>query len=190
MDGAMKGSRGKAWGAAAALGLLVLAGCASGGDGSSFGERIILAGPTVPPEMTADEADVHCPAVEVMSGGSVIQSGGGEGPPRSVISLGQLARECKGRRDGSTVVNVGVEGRAILSGNGPSRFDVPVRIVVKSRGNVVASRVIRASIAVPAGGSRGSFAVVGEGLVVPAADASDFEIEVGLGGTADARRRG
>ena len=38
----------------------------------------MLAGPTVPPEMTAEE-DVHCPPVEVAGGGSVIQSGGGEG---------------------------------------------------------------------------------------------------------------
>ncbi|HEX2509476.1 MAG TPA: hypothetical protein VHK66_03060 [Microvirga sp.] len=150
----------------------------------------MLAGPTVPPEMTAEETDVHCPPVEVAGGGSVIQSGGGEGPPRSVITLGRLARECKGRRDGTTVVNVGVEGRAVLGGNGPSRFDVPVRIVIKRQGSVVASRVLRASIVVPAGNSHGSFAIVGEGLVVPAADASDFDIEVGLGGTADARRRG
>lgn len=185
----MKKARGRALGAAAAL-VLMAAGCTSSGEGISIGERFILAGPTVPPEVTAHEADVYCPSIEVASGGSVIQSGGGEGPPRSVISLGQLARECKGRSDGSTVVNVGVEGRAVLSGNGPSRLDVPVRIVVKRRGTVVANRVLRASIAVPAGDSHGSFAVVGEGLIVPAADAADFEIEVGLGGAAGARRRG
>ena len=151
----------------------------------------MLAGPTVPPEMTADEADVYCPRSRSSAAASVIQSGGGEGPPRSVITLGQLARECKGRRgrvDRRERRRRGARGRSAAIG--PSRFDVPVRIVVKSRGTVVASRVLRASIAVPAGGSHGSFAVVGEGLVVPAADASDFEIEVGLGGTADARRRG
>ena len=30
----------------------------------------MLAGPTVPPEMTAEETDVHCPPVEVAGGGS------------------------------------------------------------------------------------------------------------------------
>jgi hypothetical protein len=39
-------------GALAALALGALAGCGStGGEGVSLGERIILAGPTVPPEM-------------------------------------------------------------------------------------------------------------------------------------------
>lgn len=174
----------KVWGVVAALGLLAVGGCMSNGDGASMGERIILAGPT-PPEMAEEEADVACPPVEVMDGGSVIQNGGA----RSVISLGQLARECRGRRDGSTVVKVGVEGRAILSGSGPSRFDVPVQVVVKSRGNVLASRVLRASIAIPAGDSRGSFALVEDGLVVPADSAADFRIEVGLGGAAAASRR-
>jgi hypothetical protein len=178
------------WVAFTALGLLAAAGCTSSGDGTSIGERIILAGPTLPPEMAEDVADVNCPRPEVVHGGGAIQNGGGEGPPRSVITLGQLARECRGQRDGSTIVKVGVEGRAVLSGTGPARFDVPVQIVLKSRGTVVASRVARGSITVPAGSSNGSFAIVEEGLVVPPSAAPEFEIEVGLGGAAAGRRRG
>jgi hypothetical protein len=179
------------WGAFAVLSLLAAAGCTSS-EGTSVGERIILAGPSLPPEMAEEEADVNCPTVEVSDGGAVIQNSSGEGSPRSVITLGQLARECRGQRDGSTVVRVGIEGRAVLSGTGPSRFDVPVQVIVKSRGTVLASRVLRGSIAVPAGDSHGSFAIVAEGLVVPPSAAANFQIEVGLGGAgaAGSRRRG
>ena len=191
-------------GALAALGLSLLAGCGTfGGDGSgaSLGERIMLAGPTVPPSMPEETSDVYCPTVGVIEGGAALQAyaGGRVGDAyalRNQISLGQLARECSGRPDGTTVVRVGVEGRALLGAGAGSggRFNVPVRILVKRGDRIIDSRVRQATVEIPAGDSQGTFALVEEGIVVPAADAETFDIEVGLGGAGAAqggrRRRG
>ena len=181
-------------GALAALALGALAGCGStGGEGVSLGERIILAGPTVPPEMSAEDRDVHCPTVGVIEGGAAIQaySGGRVGDAsalRSQITLGQLARECTGSPDGSTVVRVGVEGRALLGASGGAgRYTVPVRIVVKRGSRIIGERVRQVSVAIPAGDTQGTFTLVEEGLLVAPADAESFEIEVGLGGPAGRR---
>jgi hypothetical protein len=192
-------------GALAALALSFLAGCSTfGGDGSgaSLGERIILAGPTIPPSMADENPDVYCPDVGVIEGGAAMQAyaAGRVGDAyalRNQIALGQLARECTGRPDGSTVVRVGVEGRALLGAAGGSggRFNVPVRIVVKRGDRIIATRVRQASVEIPSGDTQGSFAVVEEGIVVPAADSQTFDIEVGLGGAGAAapggrRKRG
>jgi hypothetical protein len=167
---------------------LLAAGCSStGGESVSLAERIMLAGPSVPPSVAAEDPDVFCPPVQVIPGASAIQNGGGDGPPRSVVTLGQLARECVGRADGSTLVKVGVEGRAIQSAPG-GRFDVPVQIVVKSGEGVIANRARRAAVTFAPGAAQGSFVVVEEGLVVPAGSANTFQIQVGIG--AGAGRRG
>jgi hypothetical protein len=119
---------------------------------------------------------------------------GDGGALRSQIALGQIARECVGNPDGTTLVRVGVEGRALLGvGGSPGRYDVPVHIVVKSGSTVIANRSRRLSIAIPQGDTQGSFSIVEEGILVPARDASVFEIEVALGSggkaPATARRR-
>jgi hypothetical protein len=161
----------------------------------------LFAGPTVPQEAPAPLNEVYCPPVGVIEGGAAIQaySGGRVGEAsalRNQISLGQLARECAGQPDGSTLVRVGVEGRALLgaaAGAGGGRYDVPVRIVVKKGSTVLANRILRTSVTVPAGQSQASFIVVEEGIVVPPNAAQDFEIEVGLGGAGPGegrRRRG
>jgi len=179
------------------LGLAALGGCGTPGEGgSTLGNMLLFAGPTVPPPLPEQTEDVYCPKVTVTPGGSAIQaySGGRVGDAsglRSQISLGQLARECVGQPDGTTLVKVGVEGRALLGTSGSAgRYDVPVYIIVKSGDAVFAKRSRRASIAIPAGETQGSFVVVEEGIVVPAAEAQGFTIEVGLGGgpAAEGRR--
>jgi hypothetical protein len=202
----------KAITASAMLGLLAVAGC------SSFSEkwsekmddpmsvpRMLMAGTNIAPgEKVAGGAvaprnaagavpvapeDVFCPRVGVLDGGGAIQVQGG----RSQVSLGQVARECLGQSDGSTLVKVGVQGRAILGpGGSPGRYDVPVRIVVKQGDRVFANRVQRTGVQIPPGDTLGSFAIVEDRIVVPASAAQDFEIEVGLGGAAagTSRRRG
>ena len=101
---------------------------------------------------------------------------------RSQIALGEIARECVGQPDGSTLVRVGVEGRALLGAGGSAgRYDVPVHIVVKGGSTVFANRSRRVAAAIPAGQTQATFSVVEEGIVVPAANANSFEIEVGLG---------
>lgn len=166
--------------------LLALAGCGTtvGGDGERASPlaSILYAGTTVPPAAPLPVDDVFCPPVEVIDGGAAIQTGSPDGAIRSQVSLGQLARECQGRPDGSTLVKVGVQGQAVLATAGGGRFDVPVRVIVKSGSSVFATRVRRTGISIPAGGSRGEFAIVEEGIVVPASAANGFTIEVGLGG--------
>jgi hypothetical protein len=202
--------------ASAMLGLLAAAGC------SSFSEkwsekmdnpmslpRMLIAGTNVAPgEKVAGGAvvarnaagvvpvapeDAYCPRVGVPEGGGVIQaSSGGASGVRSQISLGQIARECLGQSDGSTLVKVGVQGRAILGpGGGAGRYDVPVRVVVKQGDRIIASRVQRAAVQIPPGDTQASFVIVEDRIVVPPSAAQDFEIEVGLGGApAGSRRRG
>jgi hypothetical protein len=110
---------------------------------------------------------------------------------RSQIALGDLARECVGQPDGSTLVRVGVEARALLgSGGSAGRYDVPVQIVVKDGSTVFANRSRRVAAAIPAGQTQTTVSIVEEGIVVPASSANNFEIEVGLGTRAAAGRRG
>lgn len=188
--------------ALAVLGALALAGCGtSSGGGPSVGDMFLFAGSSVPEEAPAPVDEVYCPPVGVIEGGASIQaySGGRVGEAsalRNQVALGQLARECAGQPDGSTLVKVGVEGRTLLgaaAGTGGGRFDVPVRIVVKNGSTILADRVRRTSVAVPAGQTAGSFVLVEEGILVPPHASREFEIEVGLGGAGSEgsrRRRG
>lgn len=193
----MGGLSRKAGLALAVLGVSALAGCGAPGEGgSSLGNALLLAGPTVPPPAKTAIEDVYCPSVDIPEGGASMQSfAGGRtgdgGALRSQIALGQIARECVGSPDGTTLVRVGVEGRALLGvGGSPGRYDVPVHILVKSGSTTIASRSRRLNVVVPPGDTQGSFAFVEEGIVVPARDASVFEIEVSLGsGNAAPRRR-
>lgn len=185
----------KAGGILAVLGLSVLTGCSTPGEGgSSLGDMVLFAGTTVPPAQAAQLDGVYCPPVLVAEGGAALQvyTAGQAGDTRSLrsqISLGDLARECIGQPDGSTLVKVGVEGRALLGpGGSAGSYDVPVQIVVKRGSTVIANRSRRMSVTIPAGQTQTSFAVVEDGIVVPAASASSFQIEVGLGGRASARR--
>jgi hypothetical protein len=183
--------------ALAAVSALALAGCASssGEGGASLGEMLVFAGSTVPPAAQIPDDNVYCPTVGVIEGGAALQgySGGRVGDAsalRSQITLGQLARECRGQPDGSTLVKVGVEGRALLgAGGGAGRFDVPVRIVVKDGATILADRVRRTAVSIPAGDTQGSFVVVEDGIIVPPSAAGNFEIEVGLGGGGSEGRR-
>jgi hypothetical protein len=170
-------------------GALTVTGCSTSGEsGPSIGSMVLFAGSTTPPVQQAAVEDVHCPTVGIIDGGSAIQaySGGRVGDAaalRSQITLGQLARECAGQADGSTIVKVGVEGRALIgAAGGAGRYDVPVHIVIKKGPTVLANRVQRTSVEIPAGATQGSFVVVEEGILVPASAAQEFEIEVGLGG--------
>ena len=181
----------------AALGLSGLTGCGAPGEGgSTLGNMVMLAGTTVPPARQAQISDVYCPPITVMDGGAAIQvyAGGRVGDAtglRSQVTLGQLARECVGQPDGSTLVKIGVEGRALLGvGGSAGRYDVPLQIVVKSGSRVFANRSRRMAVAIPAGDTQTSFSVIEDNIVVPPADANTFEIEVGLGAQAAGRRRG
>ncbi len=178
----------------AALGLSALTGCNSaGGGGFGVGDMLLTAGSTPVQAQALVNRDVFCPTIEVVDGGSVLQvrGGGDAGSVRSQLALGELARECIGQTDGSTLVKVGVEARALLGVGGSSgRYDIPVHIVVKDGSTVFADRTRRVAAAIPAGQTQANVSVIEDGIVVPAAYANSFEIEVGLGGGRASGRRG
>ena len=107
--------------ALAALGVTALAGCGAPGEGGfGVGDMLLTAGTTQPPAQSTAIEDVYCPTVDVTDGGAALQvRGGGEaGSVRSQITLGEVARECIGQPDGSTLVKIGVEARALLGVGG------------------------------------------------------------------------
>src|SRR5919112_2943343 len=109
----------------AVLGLTALAGCGAPGEGG-MGDMLLLAGTTVPPARPPQVEDVYCPQIDVFAGGSTLRTGG------SQIVLGQMARECVGQPDGTTLVRIGVEGRALLTaGSGGGGYSPPGCIVVE-----------------------------------------------------------
>ena len=87
-----------------------------------------------------------CPRVDVTEGGAALRTyaGGRTGSPealRSQLTISNVARECIGRPDGTIVVKVGVEGRALIGPAGaPGRFDAPIHVVVKRGERVFANR--------------------------------------------------
>jgi hypothetical protein len=176
--------------AGVAAAYLAVSGCSSTsseeGVGKKFANLIFYGGTTVPPAGPGLAAAVRCPAVTIAPGGAAINSYAGasaSGPEalRSQLSITDVARECTGRPDGSIIVKVGVEGRALVGpGGSAGRFEAPVRFAIKRGERVLASATQRAAVALPAGGTQGTFLVVEEGLVVPA-NTDDFDIEVGLG---------
>jgi hypothetical protein len=185
-----KGLGAKAGLALAVLGVSVLAGCAGSGEsgGMGVGEMLLTGGASQAPIQARPVDDVYCPPVTVAEGGSAIQAysagrAGESSALRSQVSISNLARECLGQPDGSTLVKVGVEARALLGvGGAAGRYNVPVQIVVKDGSTVIANRSHGAVAAIPAGGTQASVTVVEDGIVVPAARANSFEIEVALGG--------
>jgi hypothetical protein len=183
---------GNRWGAAArwgaaGLGLALLAGCnaTSVRDSVLSGRFGAAAGG---PDGPKAEAAAYCPRVDVPEGGAAIRAQAGESV-RYQIALGELARECTPQADGSVLVKVGVEGRALLGAvGGGGRLDAPVRVQIKQGDTVLATRARRVAVALPSGSLQGTFAVVEEGLVVPPQYAESYEIEVALAGAPTAGR--
>ena len=184
--------------ALALIAVLGLSACMSGGESGSEGagaslRNLLRYGTTTEPPIAREpivEA-AECPGVTVAEGRSAIRAGEGASV-RNQVSIANVARECIEARDGSVVVKVGVEGRALLGpGGGSGRFDVPVSFVLKRGDRVLVSRVKRVAVTIPPGAAQGSFVVVEGDLVVPAGT-GEFDIEVGLGGSGAAegsRRR-
>lgn len=204
--------------ASALLGLLAVAGCGSFSERLSEKmddpmslPRMLIAGTNVAPGtrvaggavvqpnaagfVPISPEDAYCPPVGVMEGGAAIQvyaggPSGGATALRSQVTIGQLARECLAQPDGTTLVKVGVQGRALLGAQGSAgRQDVPVRIVVRQGDRIIANRVRRTAVQIPPGDSQASFALVEDGILVPASAAQNFEIEVGLGGGTESGAR-
>ncbi|KMO32288.1 hypothetical protein VQ02_23905 [Methylobacterium variabile] len=151
-------------------------------EGNSFLNIFKYGGTTKPPEAPPSPDDVYCPIIDITEGGSSLQTLAG-GTVRTQIRLGQISRSCQPGPNGSTIVTVGVQGVVLLGpGGAPGRFNAPVTVTVKNGTQVVDRRSRQGAATIPPGAASGSFTVVEEGFIVPAALARDFEIEVGLGG--------
>jgi hypothetical protein len=186
----------------AACAMALLAGCTTtagreDGGGNVLSNLFFYGGTTVPPAAAAVREEIECPSVDVAPGGAAIQVGGGGGQYEALrhqISIGTVARECTVADDGSVRVRVGVQGRVLIgpAGGSGGRFDAPVSVVVRSGSRVFAQRARRVPVTIPSGDTQGSFAVVEDGIVVPASVGENFEIVVALGGSpaAQPRRRG
>lgn len=168
-----------------------LSGCTSSGSsdgmGSTLGNLLRYGRTTEPPIARQGVVEAaHCPGVLVTDGRSAIRSGANQ------VSIAHVARECLQQPNGTVVVKVGVEGRALLGPGGSSaRFTVPVNFALKVGDRVLVSRVKRVSVAVPPGETQASFLAIEGGMSVPAGT-GEFDIEVGLGGGSPAsapRRR-
>lgn len=174
---------------ACGLGACSAVGIEEPGSGSTLRNLLKYGSTTEPPLATAPVVEAAgCPNVQVSEGHSNIRSGANQ------VSIANLARECIERKDGSVIVKVGVEGRALLGPGGRSgRFDVPVTFAVRQGDKVLASRVKRVSVSIPADQAQASFVAVEGDMVVPPGT-GEFDIVVGLGGSAPsagapARRR-
>jgi len=179
-----------ATGGAAALAGACLLGLAVAGPAAAqgIGDRLrdIFGFGNAPEPAASQTYEVlNCPRVDVAEGAAALRTyaGGRAGTPetlRSQLTITNVARECIGQPDGTIVLKVGVEGRALIGPAGAAgRFDAPVRIVVKRGDRVFANRFRRIPVSVPPGEGHASFVTVEEGIVVPSG--ADFDIEVGLG---------
>jgi hypothetical protein len=158
---------------------------AAQGIGETLSNLFKYGGTTVPPAAPKSTDEIHCPGVGVIEGGAALRAytGGRVGDAaalRHQISVGQVARECVEQPDGSILVKVGLEARALLGPAGsPGRFDVPVSFVIKRGERVLSSKMQRVSVSIPPGQTAGSVVVVQDGLVVPPR-MSEFDIDVGF----------
>lgn len=168
--------------------LLALGACSStsdsgGGTGATLRNYMLYGAATPPPVVAGGPVDAQeCPAVAVIPGRSAIRNGDSEGL-RSQVSIANLARECVEGPNGSIVVKVGLEGRALLgpAGGSSAKFDVPVTVLVRRGDTVYASRTQRVAVSIPPGQGQANFMIVQGDLVVPPGS-GEYDIEVGLGG--------
>jgi hypothetical protein len=169
--------------------LLVLGACAGGpsGEGSvetRIGSAIIFGGRPLP-DAPVIARDYTCPSATLLEGTASWRVGGGD-PARGVsyqASINDLAREC--RLVGTTLaIKVGVQGRLVLGESGkPGNFSVPVRVAVRKGEQTVYSKLLAASVTVPANDTQAPFVVIDEGVSLPVGEADpgdEYTILVGL----------
>lgn len=167
------------------LGAILIAGAVAGPaaaqDSNPFTNLFKYGGTTVPPSQPEDTAPPYCPTVDVFEGGSNLRVMGGSNV-RSQTTLGRVARECTKRADGSVTVRVGIEARVLLGPAGsPGRFEVPATVLIKADDKVLTSRSDRTTAVIAPGEAQGFAQIIIDDVVVPPANAADYEIEVGLG---------
>jgi hypothetical protein len=170
--------------AAGSLAVLVAAGLALGGCGSSssltgnlFGPSYKSSAPAAGVTNAQPEEDVPCPSVTVRTGASTLAIGSKPGPgepaPLDVRYQGtiiNMARECR-LNAGLLTVKVGIEGRIITGpAGGPGTVEVPLRIAVVHEGvnpTTVVTKLVVIPVTVANAVDRVSFTHVEPDLAFP-----------------------
>lgn len=185
---------------------LVLAGCKTTGEGGevsqtekSITERLLFANTKLPEQKEA-VIDYGCPSASILDGTAAYRIGGDSARGVShQAAIHDIARECKAQ--GNVMhIKVGVQGRLLLGETGKAgTFTVPVRVVVRSNGQTVYSKLLPTAVTIPEADTQAAFVVIDDSVNVPitAEDpASAYSILVGLdpqgakaGGGGKKRRR-
>ena len=187
MGATISGAKAAAGCVAAAI-LLAGCGATSGVGGGALGNLMAFNSLQAPPLAEQKQIfKVDCPTVAVDDAASSVRvgAGGASGDIKYQYDFGQLARQCD-VENGQIAIKVGVEGRIVLGPAGtPGTFVAPVRIAVKreSDGKIVAEKIYRTDVSVPAGSGEAVFDTVSDPLIVPytreQAD-QDYSIVVGF----------
>lgn len=187
--------------------LLALAGCnsggvlpsltPSGGSGGGLASQALFGNPNNVPNARRPELEIDytCPSVDVMEGAAAMRAArAGTSEVAHQASLNDVAREC--RFMGTQLsLKVGVQGRMLIGSLGkPGTYTVPVRVAVKRLDKVVASRLTRVSVTIPAGETSVGFTHVEDNIILPMTPGTDpaeeYDVFVGFdasGGGADPR---
>ena len=182
---------------------VVLAGCQSQSNPSGGGEpsswRLAFFGnpQAIPPEKSVEstQRDLNCPSVVVQEGGAAYRIGRpGSGEVAHQASLVETARECRFSGNSMTL-KVGLQGRVLIGAAGkPGTFAVPIRVFVKRGDTVVASRVARLSVTIPANDTSAGFVHIEDNITLPVSandPAEEYDLFVGFdqgGGQGEAKR--
>lgn len=168
---------------------IALAGCASQGDGPSPTEQrivtAVLFGGRALPAPPETVREFGCPSATLLDGTGVYRSGD-SGTARGVSYqawINDIARECMPQ--GNLMrIKVGIQGRFILGENGkPGTYTVPIRVAVRRGEETVLSRLLSASVSVPASDTQSPFVLVDDSITVTigADDPGDeYKILIGI----------
>jgi hypothetical protein len=158
------------------------------GAGATLRNFALYGGPTVPPSQApkTDERDLGCPTLDILEGAAGYR-GRGSGEAASAVSyqasITASARECI--TQGSQMrIRVGMEGRLLLGPNGKAgTFQVPVRIVIKRRKDVVTQRFAQVTVTVPSTDTQADFSYLEENLIVNITEndpGDEYDVYIGL----------
>lgn len=157
--------------AALLLPAFVLAACNTSGQVSeterNFTERLLFANNKLP-DVKPPSREYTCPVTTILDGTVAYRVG--DASARGVshqASIHDLARECS--FDATTMrVKVGVQGRLVLGEDGkPGTYTIPLRIAVRSNGQVIQSKLVARQVTIPANDSQAGFVIVDDGLALP-----------------------
>ncbi len=165
-------------GAAAMLGLIVVA-CSTSGNQQS------AASAGGEPRVTQAELQAYCPRITLREGTAYFSTyeKGGNGDSSRVIyqaSISDVTRDC--RRDGSNLVmTVAAAGRVVPGPKFRSgTISMPLRVVVMEGDKVISSKLHKQSVAMNNAQAATQFLFAGTPVVVPEASARQIQIFIGF----------